>query len=61
MPPEFNRLWDNDLSLIQDIGKDKKKYSITLRHEEKMQLLSFILRAYPNNLGQRNVIMAQTR
>jgi hypothetical protein len=28
LPPEFNCLWDNDLSLIQDIGKDKPNYSI---------------------------------
>jgi adenosylhomocysteine nucleosidase len=33
LPPEFNCLWDNDLPLIQDIGKDKQNYSISIRHE----------------------------
>jgi len=37
LPPEFNPLWDNDLSLIQDIGEDKQKYSIMFRHKEKFR------------------------
>ena len=33
MSPECYPLWDNDLSLIQNIGKDKQNYSIMLRHK----------------------------
>ena len=39
MPPEFNCLWDNDLSLIQNIGKDKLNHSIILRHKGIFGLL----------------------
>jgi hypothetical protein len=33
LSPECYPLWDNDLSLIQNIDKDKQGYSIILRHK----------------------------
>jgi len=47
-PPEFNRLRENDLSPIQDIGKDKQKYSIMLRHKAFFQfrILNLYLSLY---------------
>ena len=34
MPPECYSLLDNNLSLIQDIVKNKQKYSVMLRHKD---------------------------